>query len=136
MIKGMEVWFSDEEMAPMLDYLLDNWYSAWQELGDIREFIIRRNGWETFRNSMRGVYDWIKEQPESDAFRVFRETTLEFIKREDKVMLSRLLGAAKAYRTSKPTDLATRSMYQCYSAIRDLDTLDSADPQFTLNPKH
>lgn len=125
----------DKDFPAMLDWMLDNLDKCRGMLTPIVSLIKARNSWPAFRLKMGSLMDAIRETPQVEAFRVFRNMTMELLehKNRSQVGLDQMLTATPDW-TSHPIFAATRSNYACYQAVRDMDDLRAASPML-VKPK-
>lgn len=128
---------SAEELPALLDWLLDHWEEAVEELRPFRELIRRERSWPAFLARVRRLWQAVGAVRRPPAFRVFRRLALEELERRrrlrrpgtpEAVPFSSLLGQVPRWQTGEPRLSEVRSMRACYEAVRDLDDLTTADP--------
>lgn len=120
------------EMASMLDYMLDHYLECWQKLAEVRQLIIKRNGWPTFKANFKDVYDWLKSLEQETPYRKFRDVTMDILNKKGEESFRVIDMATRAWRHYPPSIIPLSSMYQCYLSVRDLDDMKSAIPVLRL----
>lgn len=119
-----------EEIAPMVDYLLDHYLEGYRQLEPIRKQTIERHGWPTFLSKFRQVYDRVKQMEQPGPYRKFRERVLELMKdtQEPLSFWTAVEAMGMQHYWHHPGMVKYSSMYACYQSVRDMDDMQGPEP--------
>jgi glycosyltransferase involved in cell wall biosynthesis len=123
---------SETELPALLDWLLDHYEEAHQQLEPIRQLIYAERSWASFLSKFQAVVDVIKAAPRPDPYRVFRDVVTEMQATRPVDQAAVPFGSALRmfphWRTSAPQYSAIRGSYASYLAVKDMDDMQHADP--------
>ena len=115
------------DLPALLDWMLDNHEQGRQMLEPIRLMIEKERSWIPFRDGMFRLFDVIKAHKRPGPYHAYRDLANNN-PGADGVFHSTLLAATKQWRSGPPNRSCFRGSFACYQAVREMDTLESADP--------
>lgn len=120
------------ELAPLLDYLLDNTERCRAELKPHRELIRRRNSVEQWQAGWRQVVDLAEQENAVKPLRAHRQAVLKELEVSEQVTFQALAAVRSAWVTKggSVSRRADETAYAIYRSVRDLDDYESAVPCF------
>jgi glycosyltransferase involved in cell wall biosynthesis len=116
-----------DELPGLLDWLLDNHDEARKKLEPIRKMIQRERSWQPFKAGMFELFDMIKAHERPQIYNNYSQLARNANNKAG-VFHSTLLHATKTWRSGTGGQSAFRGSYACYQGVRDLDTMETADP--------
>jgi hypothetical protein len=115
-------------MKAMVDWCLDHYEEAFDRLAPHREFVEQNRGWDSFVGKLRRLMEAVQAVPRPEAYRMFRRIAQDALIDRPTIPWSQLRLLKPDWKSGAPGFAATRNLYACYQAVRDLDTLEGPDP--------
>ena len=119
----------DAGMKALIDWLLDNRAEAFRVLTPHREMIRNERSWEPFLAKVKRLMEAVESVKKPPPYRMFRKMTEDLLIGRPSIPWATLRSVKPDYKSGAPGFAATRNLYACYQAVRDLDDVSGPDPQ-------